>query len=309
MVSQQIPSFAIVGFMKSGTTYLRNILTSVDGVSLPAREVHSLSLDDEDVHPDFFVLTKSGNLIRPTVDMTPGSDWSRWRQSIFRSCASGSCTGEDSTMYAYSDLASSRARHAGFQKAIFVIRDPRRRAWSDYWHLVRSGRLGRPSTTEHHWWGQIAHRSSYTVHIGRWTDALGAQNVLLIDSERLFARTDYEIDRCLEFLGTSDRTRPRHTRPNRNGGGAPVSWAVHRRIAGLADPRLRYWGLRLLPESAGSVKPDLAITAKYRAQSRLLRASCQRQYDTSRAFPTLEDSLVAREAAELKSLYGLVVNW
>src|SRR4029453_15619679 len=67
-------------------------------------------------------------------------DYLGWYSSFFQNAADGQVIGEDSTTYMASSKASRRiARLLPNVKLIFMLRDPVTRAYSHYWHLVKTG--------------------------------------------------------------------------------------------------------------------------------------------------------------------------
>jgi hypothetical protein len=125
--------------MKSATSTLHYLLAQHEEVFIPDGEVHFFSVDDAVEHPEFF--------------HRYGSEWAfqdyerqfdtyrAWYRSFFEDAASDQVIGEDSTVYLASEKAPARiADLLPDVQLIFLLRDPVDRAYSHYWHLLRTGR-------------------------------------------------------------------------------------------------------------------------------------------------------------------------
>lgn len=134
-----LPHFIICGAMKSGTTTLHRMLARHPDVFIPTEEIHFFDLDNLLQHPDFnwFDGTK---WTRQSLDDQPKSYW-HWYSSHFSAAKPRQRIGEDSTTYIASESAVRRiALQPRPIKLIAMLRHPTKRAYSQYWHLVRTGR-------------------------------------------------------------------------------------------------------------------------------------------------------------------------
>jgi hypothetical protein len=132
-----LPDFIICGAMKSGTTTLHAMLNLHPDISLPAKELHFFDCDNVLQHPDFsFYYQKQWhNLAFNQAE----PNW-QWYSAQFQQ-DEGKVVGEDSTTYLASPLAARRiAQQQKPIKIIIMLRQPAVRAYSHYWHLVRTGR-------------------------------------------------------------------------------------------------------------------------------------------------------------------------
>ena len=135
----RLPDFIIAGAMKSGTTSLHQILASDPRIFIPGREIFFFDMDDLSLHSDFWYRDGDGWLTQRYSPSDPGT--LAWYAAFFAAARDSQWIGEDSTSY----LASAKApeRIATFlpnAKILLLLRDPAARAYSHYWHLVRTGR-------------------------------------------------------------------------------------------------------------------------------------------------------------------------
>lgn len=134
-----LPHFIICGAMKSGTTTLHHMLGRHPDVFIPDREVHFFDLDNLLQHPDFNWFDGT-HWTRQAIEEGPHMYWD-WYSSHFAAARPGQQLGEDSTTYIASELAMRRiALQRKPIKLIVMLRHPTKRAYSQYWHLVRTGR-------------------------------------------------------------------------------------------------------------------------------------------------------------------------
>ena len=133
------PNFIICGAMKSGTTTLHAILNQHPDVFIPQKEIHYFDMDNIVQHPDFNTF-EDGKWHYNDISNMPEKYW-HWYSSQFDQANEGQLLGEDSTTYLASPLAAERISLQSVQpKIIIMLRNPTSRAYSQYWHLLRSGR-------------------------------------------------------------------------------------------------------------------------------------------------------------------------
>lgn len=134
-----LPQFIICGAMKSGTTTLHRILNRHPAVFIPNEEIHFFDLDNILQHPDFNWFDGS-TWIYQAMASEPTKYW-EWYSSQFSPARPGQILGEDSTTYVASEAAVRRiAAQPRPIKLVVILRHPTKRAYSQYWHLVRTGR-------------------------------------------------------------------------------------------------------------------------------------------------------------------------
>lgn len=133
------PDFIIGGAMKSGTTTLHYILGQHPQVFIPDREVNFYDIDNLFQHPDFNYFD-GANWVSQRLEDDPERFWN-WYASHFEGAGKDQLVGEDSTTYLSSEIAARRIAMQNKQlKLIILLRHPTERAYSQYWHLVRTGR-------------------------------------------------------------------------------------------------------------------------------------------------------------------------
>jgi len=214
------PSLFIIGAQKAGTTSLHGHLARHPQVLPPlVKEVHYFDVAAQ----------------RSTA----------WYGAHFPTAAEADAAADatglpvltfDTTPYYifHPHVADRVADFADDAKIIAVLRDPVARAWSHYWHEwgrgferleplaaleAEQGRLPDP----HHRIGdsprdRFMHqhysycaRSEYAPQIARWQARFGADRVLCIKSERLFAEPGAVLGEVADFLGIAPfaATKPR----------------------------------------------------------------------------------------------------
>jgi hypothetical protein len=191
------PDFVIAGAMKSGTTWLHDALASVPGITIPRDEVHLLDVGDPVVHPDFQRVTAAGLELAAAAQ----SSWA----ALLGPAERTGLLGFDSTTLFHSRVDLRRiAREHPHTRFIVLLRNPVERAYSHYWHLVRTGRA-RFSFEKELLFGrtEILDRSLYRESASRFATALGSR-VLFLCYERLFKDPQRELVRVIEFLGLPD---------------------------------------------------------------------------------------------------------
>ena len=135
----RVPDFIIAGAMKCGTTSMHFILNSHPDIFIPRDEINFFDLDDLIQHPDFFFFN-SRRWYYPSFTKKDTEYWN-WYGAFFADAKDNQLLGEDSTCYLASEVAPERISKVGKEiKIIIMLRDPTDRAYSHYWHLVRTGR-------------------------------------------------------------------------------------------------------------------------------------------------------------------------
>lgn len=206
------PHFLIIGTQKGGTTTLYDDLT---------RHPHVLPAYEKEVH--YF-----------DHHYRRGPAWYRrhfpLRSTLDRRHA---VTGEASPSYLYHPHAPRRiAADLPEVKMVVLLRDPVRRAVSQYWHMLRVGKETLPMAEafrreperlagEHerilrdeHYFSRVYHTQSYRNR-GLYADQLERYLVhfdrgqlLLLPSEEFFRDRQGTYDRVLDFLGLEPYTLP-----------------------------------------------------------------------------------------------------
>ena len=187
--------------MKCGTKSLHHLLAGHPRVFIPAREIHFFDVDDILQHNDFYFFD--------------GMDWSYpslrrnrdryldWYASFFADAQQHQLLGEDSTCYLASAKAAERiAQFAKPIKLIVILRDPTQRAYSHYWHLVRTGRATRSfEDTIRFESASVVSRSLYQSQIRNLLDHIPKDRLHVIAFEDFVSNVDVEVGKVCRFLG------------------------------------------------------------------------------------------------------------
>lgn len=135
----KIPDFIICGAMKAGTTTLHHILNEHPHIHIPNNELHFFDIDNVFQHPDFNYFDGRDWIIQQLTN-DPMLFW-RWYSSHFDGAANNQIIGEDSTTYLASEAAAKRIQLQKKKiKLIIMLRHPTGRAYSQYLHMIRTGR-------------------------------------------------------------------------------------------------------------------------------------------------------------------------
>ncbi len=192
------PDFIIGGAPKCGTTSLHQVLDQHPGVWTAKNELYFYDADDPIAHGDF--LGMDGDHLTWRSPHDPGLE--SWYQNRFSEAPQGCVLGEDTTTYLMSDVAAFRIRAAAPKvKMIFMLRDPVERAYSQYWHLVRSGRTCLSFEKALSQEPSIILGSTYAPGLRQFHQALGRDRVHVVLFEEFKANKQGVLDNVLAFLG------------------------------------------------------------------------------------------------------------
>ncbi len=196
----RLPDFIIGGAPKCGTTSLHFILAQNPSVGIPDDEIHFFDADDPISHPDFLFCGPDG---LDWNDPRPGNPESlSWYASHFDAFANHPWVGEDSTIYLQSEVAAARiAETLPRVKLIFMLRDPVKRAYSQYWHLVTRGRTSCSFEQALTAFPSIILGSTYAPHLRRYLDVFGPERVRIGLFEDFLADQQGFVDGMSDFLG------------------------------------------------------------------------------------------------------------
>lgn len=202
------PDFLIVGAMKCGTTSLYSSLTRHPGVYMPDREVGFFDIDDIRQHPDFFK-HRDGEWNFHRYG-TRQSEVESWYAGLFEGAEPGQVVGERSTTYMASSLAPERIHETNPDaRLIFMMRDPVRRAYSNYWHLLRDGEATasfektlryRPSV--------LFDRGLYREQIERYLRFFPREQLLFLVFEDYIRDPVGHLERVCRFIGADPDALP-----------------------------------------------------------------------------------------------------
>jgi len=178
----------IVGAMKAGTTSLRYFLTAHPKINFGCREVH------------YFNSTRS-------------ISQEGYEKAIRRSGCdfSGDYFGDDTPAYSYDESCAQKILDLYPEaKILFLLRDPVKRAESNYWHAVRRGVESRSlemalkqelsGDTKNRWLTYIE-RSRYSAQIERFARLMPSTNLMVLSLDQLIAAPVEEAQKICNFLG------------------------------------------------------------------------------------------------------------
>lgn len=194
------PDFIIGGAPKCGTTSLHFILDQHPEISLPSDEVHFFDADDPVSHPDFLHVEQGALRWWDPGPEALGNQG--WYMSRFEPFGDARLIGEDSTTYLMSEVAAERiAAQLPDAKVVFMLRHPVRRAYSQYWHMVKTSRAVEDFEHALIRYPQILLGSSYTAGLRRFFEALGRERVHVCLFEDFRADNQKCVDAVTTFLG------------------------------------------------------------------------------------------------------------
>ncbi|KJZ18495.1 sulfotransferase family protein [Loktanella sp. S4079] len=196
---RRYPDFIIGGAPKCGTTSLHFILDQHDDIAIPHDEVHFFDADDPVSHPDFLRVDHD-RLVWWSA--CPEADENlAWYAGRFDQHGAG-WIGEDSTTYLMSEVAPARI-HAIVPdvKLIFMLRHPVERAYSQYWHLVKTARTTASFEQALIRFPQILLGSGYATGLRRFYDQFGRDQVKVCLFEDFRNDNQACVDEVTAFIG------------------------------------------------------------------------------------------------------------
>jgi hypothetical protein len=192
-----LPTFLIVGAMKSGTTSLIHTLGAQPQIFAPTQELHFFSRRFDD-----------------------GVEWYR---DCFSECSGEPVIGETSPEYMYRPEVAQRVRETlPDVKLVAILRNPVDRAYSHYWHnrtrgheplgfgealKVESERLRDAGPRRAARFAYVG-RGLYAAQIQRLIDVFDADRVHVVVTEDLRANRLAVLRPLLEFLGADSAHAP-----------------------------------------------------------------------------------------------------
>lgn len=185
-----LPTFLVIGAMKSGTTSLFHYLHGHPQVAMsPLKEV------------DFFI--EQGNWGR-------GVDW--YRRQFETTGPRTLAVGEASTSYTkwpeYEGVPERIARTLPNVRLVYVLRDPLERIRSHYQHRSLIGAERAPIDVAVLEDRRYVDCSSYAMQIGRYLPFVPRERMLLLTSEQLRTNRAATIARVYSFIGVDETYVP-----------------------------------------------------------------------------------------------------
>lgn len=205
----RLPDFIIGGAPKCATTSLHHILAEHEEIGMPAGEFGFFDADDPITHPDFFFV-HGGDLVAQDCESADGL-FLRYAER-FRPFQDARFIGEDSTTYLSSPVAAARIKRAlPDVKLIFMLRDPVERTYSQYWHMVNSGRAAvsfERALTVH---PNLVLGSTYRPQLDQYLKHFRRDQMKIVLFEDFVRDRDATVDGVTEFIGAA-RMDQRHCR-------------------------------------------------------------------------------------------------
>ncbi len=196
-----LPDFLIIGAQKCGSSSLHAILAEHPRIFLPRGEVFFFDIDDIEQHSDFFIPTPQGWTFH---DLDGDLDsYLPWYRGLFADAPEGALLGEDSTTYLASRKAPQRiAQLLPGVKLVAILRDPVRRAYSHYWHRVRTGRTSSTfESTIVHQGLSLLDKGKYDEQLDRYHQHHAADHLHVVLFDDLVRDAQGTIDGVCAFLG------------------------------------------------------------------------------------------------------------
>lgn len=237
--SLRLPDFIIGGAPKCGTTSLHFVLAQHRDIGIPDEEIHFFDADDPMTHPDFF-FPRGGTL--SWFDCRPGNEAALdWYASRFERFADRKLIGEDSTTYLLSPVAPERIKALlPDVRLVFMLRDPVARAYSQYWHLLKTCRTAQDFEKTLVRDRSIVLGSTYAPHIARYHAVFGRERVHVVLFEDFVREPAATLERVTRFLGAEPMPAPERLWYNRTLYPVSLSWQCRLNRIGRPIVRQRY---------------------------------------------------------------------
>lgn len=284
----KLPNFVIAGFPKCGSTSMHYYLEEHPEIFLPRqKELH------------YFSYEKLKKLEAGKDDAEAQKFWvsslKEYKQH-YNEANSEKAVGDVSPSYANHDSAIEKIKKTlGTDvKVILMLRDPVRRAYSNYLHLVREGREtlsfyeallaedNRKKAGYSDFW-YYAYNSDYYEKLERVKSNF--DNVLVVTFEEFMKNPVAGIKEVYEFLEVDTAFIPQNLGTKFNTGGVykenPITKFIFR------QSKLKTFIKRLLPISSGMKKAKLKVIEKYREETPEIPKEAK-EYLTARFGGTIE---------------------
>ena len=205
------PNLFLIGAMKSGTSYLSELLGA---------------------HPAIFMSSEK----EPTYFVDPNAlrqGWPRmWAQgywksedrylSLFAAAGHAAVIGEGSTCYSklpiYTHVPERILEFNPQARFVYIMRDPVERTISHYWHTVESAKERRPMLSAIQSNPEYTDVSYYARQLSEYLQHVGRERIFVLTFEELIANAAEQMRRMYAWLGVDSSYRPpdipaRHVTP------------------------------------------------------------------------------------------------
>lgn len=176
--------FVVIGAMRAGTTSLHGALSRHPEISM-----------SRDKETDYFIAEKN---------WSRGPDWYRAQFDPARPI-----WGEASPNYAkgrdFPGVPDRLARHAPLARLIYLVRDPVKRAVSQYNHSWNMGHLATAPAAlpGSHEYRSLIDISSYAQQLDLWRQHFASDQILIVEFDALMRSPQAQIDRILAHIGAA----------------------------------------------------------------------------------------------------------
>lgn len=206
-----LPDFIIGGAMKSGTSTLHQILDSHPKIFIPNKEIHFFNIDCLIQHEGFHHYSASKDeWTMQTMQSNPDRMWD-WYLDKFKG-KDGLVKGEDSTTYLASAVAAERIAIQNKKiKLIFLLRQPTARAYSNYYHRLKSGRATSGFEDSIRFGSySILNRSLYKEQLESYYKFIPRERIKVVLFEDFIKDTKKTVQEISEFIGVDFNEFPEH---------------------------------------------------------------------------------------------------
>ena len=215
--SGALPDFIIGGAMKCATSSLHHLLRQHGQLYLPEGETHFFCMDDAVQHPGFFFPARGPSRSAPDYerDRPANLDWYR---RLFEPAGPTQAVGDYSTIYLAARDAPRRIRDLLPEATLlFMLRNPVDRAYSHYWHRVKTGRATHSFEHElQHGPSTLVLRGFYRRQLERYLRWFSRDQLKIVLFEDFVDDTQAVVDEVCSFLGVSPSVDVARTQAHKN---------------------------------------------------------------------------------------------
>lgn len=199
MSQSRMPDFIIIGSMKSGTTTLHEDL-----------DLHPDVVMSSWKEPGYFVGPDFGGPEKLPLQAARTAEYAR----LFSNVKEGQICGESSTHYTKLHKLPNAAQNifdtlGANTKLIYVMRDPVKRAVSQYGHEHQHGEIDIATLSAAvDSYDPMIDTSRYAMQLAPYQDLFPAQNILCLKFENIVANRQAYVEKVLEFIGADVSLMP-----------------------------------------------------------------------------------------------------
>ena len=185
---------------------MHHILEQHEDVFIPGGELHFFCMDDVISNPEF--VGRSGNGWMKCDESPPDYEdhFDRnldWYRDFFASAEEEQAVGEDGAVYLSSQYAPARiADLLPDVKLLFLLRNPVDRTYSQYRHLLRTGRAVYDFEDSLQYGPHtLLSRSQYKIQIERYLEHFSRDQIKIVVFEKFISNMQGVLDEVCSFLG------------------------------------------------------------------------------------------------------------